>query len=209
MSAATPSRPRPFELSGGNAALDLVNTLDDRFASAGPLERLPDYADLLRFTCQSGLLEPEQARSLALSVSAPRAARALGAAHQLREALAGVLYAQLELRAPPHDALLRLEQHFKQAARQRHLHAGCTTSGGAVEWRWGPLAQQAETPVWMLAQTAADLLLSPLCARVRACEAETCRWLFLDASKSHTRRWCDMKICGNRMKARRFQERHP
>jgi predicted RNA-binding Zn ribbon-like protein len=31
--------------------------------------------------------------------------------------------------------------------------------------------------------------------------------LFLDTTKNHTRRWCNMKICGNRAKARRFQER--
>ena len=43
--------------------------------------------------------------------------------------------------------------------------------------------------------------------RVRACGADTCRWLFLDTSKNHTRRWCNMRICGNRMKARRFQAR--
>jgi predicted RNA-binding Zn ribbon-like protein len=43
---------------------------------------------------------------------------------------------------------------------------------------------------------------------VRACGADTCRWLFLDTSRNHTRRWCDMKVCGNRMKARRFHERH-
>ena len=41
--------------------------------------------------------------------------------------------------------------------------------------------------------------------RVRACGNPECRWLFLDTSKNHTRRWCDMKLCGNRMKARRFK----
>jgi predicted RNA-binding Zn ribbon-like protein len=28
-------------------------------------------------------------------------------------------------------------------------------------------------------------------------------WLFIDASKNATRRWCDMASCGNRAKARR------
>jgi predicted RNA-binding Zn ribbon-like protein len=45
-------------------------------------------------------------------------------------------------------------------------------------------------------------------ARVSSCGADTCRWLFLDTSRNHSRRWCDMKVCGNRMKARRFQARH-
>jgi predicted RNA-binding Zn ribbon-like protein len=38
---------------------------------------------------------------------------------------------------------------------------------------------------------------------VRVCAAEDCGWLFLDTSKNHTRRWCSMKSCGNRAKARR------
>jgi predicted RNA-binding Zn ribbon-like protein len=42
---------------------------------------------------------------------------------------------------------------------------------------------------------------------VKDCGDPSCRWLFLDTSKNHTRRWCDMKTCGNRMKARRFQAR--
>jgi len=39
---------------------------------------------------------------------------------------------------------------------------------------------------------------------VRVCASDTCGWLFLDTSKNHTRRWCDMKSCGNRAKARKY-----
>jgi len=59
--------------------------------------------------------------------------------------------------------------------------------------------------LWALSLSAADLMLSDAIESVRACDNPECRWLFLDTSKNHTRRWCDMKICGNRMKARRFK----
>ena len=39
------------------------------------------------------------------------------------------------------------------------------------------------------------------------CASEDCAWLFLDTSKNHTRRWCDMKTCGNRVKVSRHYER--
>jgi predicted RNA-binding Zn ribbon-like protein len=39
------------------------------------------------------------------------------------------------------------------------------------------------------------------------CASEDCAWLFLDKTKNKRRRWCDMKICGNRVKARRHYER--
>ena len=44
--------------------------------------------------------------------------------------------------------------------------------------------------------------------QVGMCAGDRCGWLFVDTSKNHSRRWCDMKICGNRMKARRFKAQH-
>ncbi|MCK4450409.1 MAG: CGNR zinc finger domain-containing protein, partial [Anaerolineae bacterium] len=36
---------------------------------------------------------------------------------------------------------------------------------------------------------------------------EGCDWLFVDASKNHSRRWCSMNMCGSRVKARRYYQR--
>lgn len=44
-------------------------------------------------------------------------------------------------------------------------------------------------------------------ARLRFCANPRCRWLFLDGSDSHTRRWCDAAACGNRVKVRRHRAR--
>ncbi len=57
------SSPKPFQLFAGSPALDLVNTLDNRF-TADPIDLLPTYAELLRFTVQLGLLSEDQARRL-------------------------------------------------------------------------------------------------------------------------------------------------
>jgi len=85
----------PFKLSAGHAALDLVNTLDNRFRADGPVELLGDYARLLAFTVQAGVLEPRGARRL--THAAPAATlRALHAARELREALAAALYGRLD-----------------------------------------------------------------------------------------------------------------
>jgi predicted RNA-binding Zn ribbon-like protein len=43
---------------------------------------------------------------------------------------------------------------------------------------------------------------------LKHCAADDCGWLFLDRSRNHARRWCDMKVCGNNAKARRFYRRH-
>ena len=44
--------------------------------------------------------------------------------------------------------------------------------------------------------------------RLKACRSDTCRWAFIDNARNHSRQWCDMRVCGNRAKARAFRERH-
>ena len=63
-------------------------------------------------------------------------------------------------------------------------------------------------PALLLADLALNLLTEDPPADLHVCASDTCRWLFLDTSKNHTRRWCDMKICGNRAKARRYSAAH-
>ncbi|MCS0636804.1 CGNR zinc finger domain-containing protein [Streptomyces sp. LP05-1] len=43
--------------------------------------------------------------------------------------------------------------------------------------------------------------------RLRPCANPECRLFLLDRSRANTARWCSMKTCGNRLKARRHQAR--
>lgn len=194
----------PFQLVAGDAALNLVNTLDNRFRQNGAEELLASYDALLRFTSQSGLLSERQAKKLKrLPASETARAEVLNQVKELRETMAAIAYAQLEGKDLPARALVTLEKYFKQADSRRHLAADQLQ----VAWNWRDLDRQIAAPLWLLAQTAADFLLSGRPSQLRCCASDTCRWLFVDTSKNHTRRWCDMKVCGNRMKARRFQAR--
>ena len=54
--------------------------------------------------------------------------------------------------------------------------------------------------------SAVELLAGDHAAPVKLCgmrEATGCSWLFVDESRNGSRRWCSMKDCGNRAKARR------
>ena len=47
-------------------------------------------------------------------------------------------------------------------------------------------------------------------ARVRNCANPDCPFWFLDTTRSGTRCWCSMTVCGNRLKARRhYRRQHP
>ena len=205
-----------FELKGGHAALDLVNTLDNRFSEAGPVELLGNYADLLRFARQTKHLSARHANLLAGAAndgatSRDAAVQVVASARELREAAAAALYAAVDGRAPAGAVIRMLEGYFLDADRHRQLKwtqpAKRMPTPSSANWVWGRSETELALPAWMLAQAVSELMTSTLMGRLRACGSETCRWLFLDTSKNHTRRWCDMKICGNRMKARRFHAR--
>ena len=56
-------RAGPFDWSGGHAALDFVNTLDERPLEQ-PIENLATYRDLVRFSELAGFLKPSLAAAL-------------------------------------------------------------------------------------------------------------------------------------------------
>jgi predicted RNA-binding Zn ribbon-like protein len=185
-----------FLLVAGHPALDLVNTLDWRFRASGAEELLKTYDDLVRFSEQSKVLK------IRPSGAGSAGARALARCKELREALAEIFYARLDGRKPSTAARNTLERYFQEARLKQKLN---WKQSPRLEWGWSGMERDPELPVWALAMSASHLMTSEAVPRVRACDNTECRWLFLDTSKNHTRRWCDMKVCGNRMKARRFK----
>lgn len=196
---------RVFELTGGHPALDLVNTLDWRFRASGPEELLQDYSDVVRFTEHTGLMTAADARKHLRSVPEGKAGRIVVAAvRELREAAADLLYSAVEGTSPSAAAVKRLQDCFV-AMRQ---HQKLQWDGEKLEWKLDELASRADAPLLLLGASTAELMTSEQMHLLRECGNAECRWLFIDTSKNHTRRWCDMKICGNRMKARRFKAVH-
>jgi predicted RNA-binding Zn ribbon-like protein len=216
--SGTPQAATLFDLCGGHPALDLVNSLDNRFHPAGPRERLASYGDLLRFLEESGLLSRERVRLLNKAVPPEAAERTLQSTRELREATAAVFYGSVAGNPPLAADVRVLEKHFLSMSRHRELqwpaavregsgNAARSSGRAALAWQWGRYEAEPDLPLWVIAREVSDLALSGEMARVRTCAVDTCRWLFLDTSKNHTRRWCNMRVCGNRMKARRFQAR--
>ena len=61
--------------------------------------------------------------------------------------------------------------------------------------------------LWLISSSVTDLLTSSDSNRIKRCGSEECGWLFYDTSRNRSRKWCDMKECGNRMKAKRHYSR--
>jgi predicted RNA-binding Zn ribbon-like protein len=115
-----------------------------------------------------------------------RAFAAMAAAEPVRDSDFAML-SNAVAQAPPRDRIVRANDGFAWYVQPRE-----------------PSAAFLLAPVlW----SAGDLMTGPARQRIRRCANDDCLWLFLDESKSGTRRWCDMATCGNRAKARRHYER--
>jgi predicted RNA-binding Zn ribbon-like protein len=148
------------------------------------------------------LTQTETAKLNALHADSQRAA--LREAIALRELLARICYATLGEKAPAAEDRNALRQWAVRCTQHRELQ----WKRGRLVWQWKPFREDADAPVLLLAQAAVDLLTGAEPPRLHACASGTCRWLFLDTSRNRTRRWCDMKTCGNREKARRYTSAH-
>jgi predicted RNA-binding Zn ribbon-like protein len=190
----------PFKLNAEHVALDFVNTLDDRYTPGGPRELLPGYMDLLRFCRQAGMLTPAELARLSALPDASQE-KGLRSAIELREMLARTFYRLVEGRSPAPEDRIALERWSAACMRHRELR----WEDERLAWRWKALDADPDAPALLIADSALKLLTDEQPARLHACASDTCRWLFLDTSKNRTRRWCDMKICGNRAKARRYR----
>ena len=192
-----------FDLSSGHLALDFVNTLGGR--TTEPKERLPNYDSLLCFSEETRVLP--RMRISALVEQAMRtpgqAGTVLQEALALREALFEIFSAVAERRVVPDKALGKLNWNLMEGASFVRL----AQQGRSFTWDWNVSNPRLNAMLWPVARAAADLLTSEDLSKLRMCAAEDCAWLFLDTTRNRKRRWCDMKTCGNRVKARRHYER--
>lgn len=193
---------------GGDPALDFVNTVHHWLGTGPQREYLGSYADLLRWARDAGVVDTRAARALTqAATSHPRAAaRVYRDALILRAAIHEVMQAAIVRRGADAGLARVFDAWYRRAARVRGI-AMDPHGRFSVEWRFDrhlPL----ESPLLKLAWSAARFLLTVEPRRLKQCPAEPgCGWLFHDTSKNRSRRWCDMRDCGNTAKARRHYAR--
>lgn len=198
--------PAPFELSGGRLCLDFANTWSDR--DRPDTDLLGSYDALLGFAWQAGVLFPEAWLQLtARSGEDPASgAEILRVAKDVREAVYGLFSGCAQGRPVAAGDLAPLNAALQATLPHRRIAA----AGERLEWGWTDPGASLLSPLWPIVLSAAELLTSADLPQVRQCDGARCTWLFMDQSRSRSRRWCSMASCGNRAKARRhYQRRGP
>jgi len=201
----------PFKYVGGDASVDLVNTVD--WTRRGLVDdRLTDYERLTRWAEGAGLLTARQGAQLrSLATEHPRLADrvhrdALELRWQLRELFIasdrgeslGEVATLDAFNRSLGDALSRLELAPQPRAAD---------TGAPLRWSWRDAGERLEAVLWPVVRSAAELLVSDEASRIHECASEDCGWMYVDRSRNGLRRWCQMETCGNREKTRRRAER--
>jgi predicted RNA-binding Zn ribbon-like protein len=194
-----------FDLIGGELCLDFANTVDNRGDPTRRRELLTAFGELVAWGRQAGILSTSNAAAIMGRASrAPQETRdALARAVRLRDALYAV-FSAIAQRQQVRTADLDL---IGAADRESAAHQRLVPSGNGFAWEWSSEGAQFDRVLWRVARSATDLLTSDRIALVRQCADNTCTWLFLDTSRNKMRRWCDMRVCGNRAKVRSFYGR--
>lgn len=172
----------PHRFSGGALALDVANSVVLR---ADPERRIDRFA------------EPRQMEAFA------GAAARLGAERGCFPALTPVPVADAASFLALREAI---DGHFRAAvldgSRPELLAALLESIAGTLRRAGGDRARlDAAT-----AHSALRLATFDQPERLKICP--NCQWLFLDRSRNRSRAWCDMAVCGNRVKASRHYHRH-
>ena len=193
-----------FDLTSGLLCLDFANTVDDR-TEIHPQELLMSFKDLVSWSQQAQVLTEQEVQRLFKKAGqhTSEATRVLKRAVEIREAIFRIFKAVAEDESPEDKDLLTLSAMVAEA--QKHARIVPGTNG--FRWDWAGKPNDLDCMLWPVVRSAADFLTSDDLDTVRVCASESCNWLFIDTSKNHSRRWCNMKSCGNREKARRFYTR--
>lgn len=161
--------------------IDFLNTLDVEDGT----DALTSDADYRDWSADHGVVPGERAEAI-----------------RLRDALRAVVSSGLEGiptsagpgRAPDDDP----NPPASTALPEVPLTARLTAGGVILTGDTGPREAVA---------IATMLDIQGRLARVKLCPCDDCRWAFYDRSRNGSRTWCDMAVCGNRVKARTFRSK--
>lgn len=193
-----------LDLQGGRLCLDFVNTVDWR-GRAQPQEFLNTFQDLISWSQHVGILTEHDGQKLLYkaATSPSEAESVLNRAVTLRETLYRIFSSIIQDNDPAKKDLAIFNENLSKTMG----HSRIVKADTGFSW---DSSGDKETLDWMLnpiIRSAADVLVSDELKRLKKCADPACGWLFWDNSRNQSKRWCAMKDCGNRAKARRFYKR--
>jgi len=191
-------------LDGGIACLDFVNSGYDTEKDT-IVERLHDYSDLLTLSERLSLLNKEKIEILRAlsSIHMEEGERVLTVAREVRQVMFKLFSALAT------GMLDKLNQEVLKAFNgyisRAYSNQSFFIEGSQLKKDWKKDRVDLWQPLWAFLLSAHELLVNKHQQYIKKCEA--CEWLFIDETKNHRRKWCDMQTCGSLEKSKRYYQK--
>ena len=185
--------------------LDLLNSRS--IAARGRVvDHLGDGPGLLRWLGQAGI-GPGAALEARWLASAPAELDRLACeVRRLREWFREFVHAHMgrPLSAAHLGKLAQLNAILEAQGKDHRIVA----AQAALEMKTFTLWSSPGALLVVVAETIAEVVCTVDFTRIRVCERPNCGLLFVDHSRGPGRRWCRMKVCGNRSKQDSWRKNH-
>lgn len=179
---------------GNHPCLDFINT--QMIIRGVPTDVLESFDDLICWLVQAKLLTALQADVARADLDRNETASLLEQAKNFRAILRGLAERITVHKSVPAAAIDAIN-HFLS---QRPGYSQLVRRKGGFSQRFHSVATSAQNILTPLAEAASDMLCRIDLALIKKCGNPACILYFLDTTKNHTRNWCSMQGCGNRMK---------
>jgi len=121
----------------------------------------------------------------------------------LRETLRGIVDRTVARKKPAAASWSRLNDYLERVPFIRKVRI----KDSKAELVEAPVGDKLDITLAAVAGSFAESIAREDLSRLKVCQNRDCLWVFMDASRNRSRRWCE-DTCGNLMKVRRYRRRH-
>jgi predicted RNA-binding Zn ribbon-like protein len=197
----------PFLFLGNDDCLDFLNTLI--VEKGQPVDLIPTFDDFLRWLVAAKLLDVHTAAKLSERWhGTAEASDSLTEARALRARLLALADGLIAGVPPSSETIDTVNAILQQRVSYEQITPGDPMMGQwTIEWRYA--YREPHDLLSPLAHAAATVLTERDPGRIKVCENPACVLHYYDTSKNGSRRWCDTRTCGNRIRvAHHYQRQH-
>ena len=183
-----------FLFVGNHPCLDFINT--QMIVKGEPTDLLGGFEDLISWLLQARVLAKTQADVVRAELSHDQMSSLLEQAKSFRATLRGLAERLVASKPVPDSTIITINRFLSQRSGYPQL----VRRKRGFEQRFHSAATPAQSVLAPLAEATSDLLCRANVALIKKCGNPSCILYFYDTTKNHTRNWCSMQLCGNRLK---------
>lgn len=192
---------QPFLFVSNHPCLDFINT--QMIVRGTPTDLLGGYEDLVAWLVQAKMVNKAQAAVVMTQWNHKDQEQLFEQGITFRNTLRKMVERIVAYQSIPGSAVASINQILSRCPGYPQL----VYAKGRFERHFQSQVAQKDGLLAPLAEAASDLLCSGDLSLVKKCGNAACILYFYDTTKNHTRNWCSMQLCGNRIKVAAHYQR--